>query len=43
MSDVWNAIAKVLDNTSPAAVTRRQDALRKQLVLKGSAKDVVFI
>ncbi len=31
MSDVRNAIADILDNTSLADITRRQSALRKQL------------
>jgi Rrf2 family protein len=43
MSDVRNAIADILDNTSLADITTRQDALRIQLALKKSAKDGVFI
>jgi len=34
MSDVRNAIADILDNTSLADITKRQSALRKQLGLK---------
>jgi Rrf2 family protein len=33
MSDVRNAIADILDNTSLADVTKRQSAMRKKLVL----------
>jgi Rrf2 family protein len=36
MSDVRNAIADILDNTSLADVTRRQEALRKKLGRKQS-------
>ncbi len=36
MSDVRNAIADILDNTSLADITRRQGALRKKLGLKQS-------
>ncbi len=36
MSDVRNAIADILDNTSLADITRRQEALRKKLGLKQS-------
>ena len=34
MSDVRNAIADILDNTSLADVTKRQSAIRKKLHLK---------
>jgi hypothetical protein len=33
MSDVRNAIADILDNTSLADVTKRQSDMRKKLVL----------
>ena len=36
MSDVRNAIADILDNTSLADITRRQEALRKKLSRKQS-------
>ncbi len=36
MSDIRNAIAKILDNTSLADITRRQGALRKKLGRKQS-------
>jgi DNA-binding IscR family transcriptional regulator len=36
MSDVQNAIADILDNTSLADITKRQEALRKKLGLKQS-------
>ncbi|HEX2996651.1 MAG TPA: Rrf2 family transcriptional regulator [Anaerolineales bacterium] len=38
MSDVRNAIADILDNTSLADITRRQGALQKKLGLKRSEK-----
>ncbi|HMB23263.1 MAG TPA: Rrf2 family transcriptional regulator, partial [Anaerolineales bacterium] len=38
MSDVRNAIADILDNTSLADITRRQGALRKKIGIKQSGK-----
>jgi DNA-binding IscR family transcriptional regulator len=34
MSDVRNAIAGILDNTSLADVTKRQDAIREKLSIQ---------
>jgi Rrf2 family protein len=43
MSDVRNAIADILDNTSLADITKRQEALRQQLVQQSNVKNGVFI